>query len=229
MQRTNLNLFSPFAFNPVNSRPSTGTPAGVVNRMLSIGLPPWAAWCTKMNRHAYYRMSGVNTQSFIPTLANKTDIIWMNERVRTRVRTSRNYRYVYKQHQYPYVRTGIHHSDALDHWVQLPMVQAAMYAVEKEGGIDNFITSRSGMELRSRYGERLRRHILVRQKEIKKNFVLDQHGRALANVAVEELKKAKTKQQALRVFRKYGMNPEIVFDRLATRLHRQQSKPAPTA
>eukprot|EP00758_Cryptobia_borreli_P005348 Tbor_TRINITY_DN4856_c0_g1::TRINITY_DN4856_c0_g1_i1::g.1420::m.1420 len=224
LRYTHPRHFSPMPVNPVSSRPAFGPPRGAANRMLSMGLPPWAAWCSKFNRHARYRLSGIDERSFLPKPQHMMDVIYMNERVRERVRTSRSYRYVYKQNQYPQVRTGVHFSDALNHWVQVPMVDAAMYAIEKEGGIDNFITNRSGQELKSTYGERLRRHILVRQKEIKKNYVLEKHSRALAEVIEGELKVAMSnpegsKDRVLLVLDKYGLDRKAFFAKLALELH----------
>ena len=144
MQTTRVALFSPHTVNPITSKPAYGPPKGLINKFVSAGLPPWAAWSSKLNRHAMYRMSGVSERSFLPKPQHQMDAIWMNERVRMRVRTSPINRYVYRQHQYPYVKTGVHFSDTLDHWVQLPMVQSAMIEVEKDGGLDNFIMKGRG-------------------------------------------------------------------------------------
>lgn len=84
---------------------------------------------------------------------------------------------------------GVWHSDILDHWVQIPHVTQAHYAIEKAGGIDNFILSTPGEELKSIYGERLRRNLLVRKKEIEKNFILQKQAEALSERMFEEWKK----------------------------------------
>ena len=75
---------------------------------------------------------------------------------------------------------GVWYSDILDHWVQSSHVTQANYAIERAGGIDNFILGTPGEELKSEYGERLRRNLLVRKREIEKNFVLQKHAEALA-------------------------------------------------
>lgn len=183
-----------------------------------MGLPPWAAWCVRVNRHALYRMSGVADRTFLPKPPQEMDVIWMNERVRERVRTSRQVQNVYRQLKYPYVKTGIHFSDILDHWVQVPMVEAAMFAVEREGGFDNFILSRSGPELRSTYGERMRRHLLVRQKEIKKNFVLDQQANTLAEEMHREVRQATSESELDEVLAKYGVDPDEFKRRVARQI-----------
>ncbi|EPY39938.1 hypothetical protein AGDE_03990, partial [Angomonas deanei] len=151
LKRSSLVLFSTFATNPETARPPHGPPRGLVNRYVSMGLPPWAAWCNKVNRHSLYRMADISPRSFLPKAPHEMDVIWLNERVRERVRTSRQVQNVYRQMKYPYVKTGIHFSDVLDHWVQVPMVEAAMFEVERDGGFDNFILKRPGPELRSTY------------------------------------------------------------------------------
>ncbi|EPY25911.1 39S ribosomal protein L28 [Strigomonas culicis] len=173
-----------------------------------MGLPPWAAWCNRVNRHALYRMADVSPRTFLPKAPQEMDVIWLNERVRERVRTSRQVQHVYRQLKYPYVKTGIHYSDVLDHWVQVPMVEAAMFQVERDGGFDNFILKRSGPELRSTYGERIRRHLLVRQKEIQKNFVLDQQAKTLAGEMYKEISGVQSEAELDKVLVKYGVNAE---------------------
>lgn len=200
--------FSTFAITPETSRAPHGPPRGLVNRYVSMGLPPWAAWCNRVNRHSLYRMADVKPRSFLPKPPQEMDVIWMNERVRERVRTSRQVQNVYRQLKYPFVKTGIHYSDILDHWVQLPMVEAATFAIEREGGFDNFILNSSGPELRSTYGERIRRHLLVRQKEIKKNFVLDQQAKTLSEVVMQEISEAKSEKELDDVLAKYGVDAE---------------------
>ncbi|CCW68128.1 unnamed protein product [Phytomonas sp. Hart1] len=208
LQSSSILRFSTFALNPETSRAPHGPPRGLINRYISMGLPPWAAWCNKVNRYSLYRMADVKPRSFLPKYPQEMDVIWLNERVRERVRTSRQVQHVYRQLKYPYVKTGIHYSDILDHWVQVPMVEAAMFEVEKNGGFDNFILKRSGPELCSTYGERIRRHLLVRQKEIKKNFVLDQHAKALSEAVYKELVKTQNEEELDLVIAKYGVDGE---------------------
>ncbi|RNF06433.1 39S ribosomal protein L28 [Trypanosoma rangeli] len=208
-------LFSTFALNPETSAAPHGPPRGLINRYVSMGLPPWAAWCNKVNRYSLYRMSGVAPRTFLPKAPHEMDVIWLNERVRERVRTSRSVQNVYRQLKYPYVKTGIHYSDVLDHWVQVPMVEAAMFEVEKDGGFDNFILKRSGPELRSTYGERIRRHILVRQKEIQKNFVLAQQAKQLAEVIYEEILPLQDEAAAEAVLAKYGIEKQQFLEEMA--------------
>jgi large subunit ribosomal protein L28 len=218
MRRTECCLFSAFAINPETSSPPHGVPRGVINRVVSMGLPPWAAWCYKMNRYALYRMSDISPKGFLPRAPQEMDVIWLNERVRERVRTSRSVQNVYRQLKYPWVKTGIHYSDALDHWVQLPMVEAAMFEVEKDGGFDNFILKRSGQELQSKYGERVRRHILVRQKEFQKNFVLEQQAQRLREAFVGDLKEVESEESFNAVLEKYGVDKDAMLLKLARRM-----------
>lgn len=227
MRRNSFQRFSAFAVNPETSSAPHGPPRGLVNRFISLGLPPWAAWCNKVSKYSMYRMSDAVDRSFLPKSPETMDVVWLNERVRERVRTSRNVNNVYRQLKYPHVKTGIHHSDILDHWVQLPMVEAAMFEVEKDGGLDNFILKRSGPELKSKYGERLRRHLLVRRAEIQKNFVLQkqaghlaQHMIADCNVAT---KNGGGKEAVENVFEQYGVDRKQFLDGLARRVY-QQSK-----
>lgn len=208
MRATRVRHFSTFAVSPETSRAPHGPPRGLVNRYISMGLPPWAAWCHKVNRHSLYRMSDIAPRSFLPRPIQEMDVIWMNERVRERVRTSRKVQNVYRQLKYPYVKTGIHFSNVLDHWVQVPMVEAAMLQIEKEGGIDAFIINRSGQELKSIYGERLRRHILVREKEIKKNFVLRLQAKALAERIEEDFASLRSEEDLNALCDKYGLDKE---------------------
>lgn len=218
MRRGRVLLFSTFSVAPETARAPHGPPRGLVNKYVSLGLPPWAAWCNKVNRHALYRMSDIAPRSFLPRPAHEMDVIWMNERVRERVRTSRQVQNVYRQLKYPYVRTGIHYSNILDHWVQLPMVEAATLQIEKEGGLDNFILNRSGAELKSTYGERLRRHLLVRQKEIKKNYVLHLQAKALTEVMEKELSDVKNEEEIDAVCDKYGIDKDKLKLEMARRL-----------
>ena len=223
MKATQAALFSTHSVNPLTSKPAFGPPKGLINKFISSGLPPWAAWSSKLNRHAFYRMSGVAERSFLPKPAHEMDAIWMNERVRTRVRTSPANRYVFRQHQYPYVKTGIHFSDTLNHWVQLPMVQSAMLQIEKDGGLDNFILKKSGRDLQSTYGERLRRHLLVRQKEIKKNFVLEKHATALADAIHTEIAAVRGKEAVENILVKYGVSKQAFYSSVALEISRGKS------
>ncbi|KPI85957.1 hypothetical protein ABL78_4959 [Leptomonas seymouri] len=227
LRRSLLLRFSTFALNPEASQAPHGPPRGLLNRYVSMGLPPWAAWCNRVNRHALYRMSDVSPRSFLPKAPQEMDVIWLNERVRERVRTSRQVQHVYRQLKYPYVKTGIHYSDVLDHWVQVPMVEAATFEIEKDGGFDNFILKRSGPELRSTYGERIRRHLLVRQKEIQKNFVLDLQAKTLAEVAHTELKGAASEEALDVVLTKYGMDPNDFKRHLAKQIMEQRKAAIP--
>ncbi|ESS69120.1 39S ribosomal protein L28 [Trypanosoma cruzi] len=215
LQGTGRRLFSTFALNPETTVAPHGPPRGLINRYVSMGLPPWAAWCNKINRHSLYRMSGVAPRTLLPKAPHEMDVIWLNERVRERVRTSRGVQNVYRQLKYPYVKTGIHYSDVLCHWVQVPMVEAAMFEVERDGGFDNFVLKRSGPELRSTYGERVRRHILVRQKEIRKNFVLDQQAKHLADAICGEVLSLRDESAAEAVLAKYGIEKKRFLEELA--------------
>lgn len=138
------------------------------------------------------------------------DAIWHTERVRWRVKSSVTYQYVHNQTRYPMWIRGIWHSDLLDHWVQIPMVKGAMYAIEKDGGIDNFILNRRGENLFSKYGERLRRHLIVRQNEISKNFVLEKHARHLSEMIAQEVREAKTKDDLEAIREKYSLSANFV-------------------
>mmetsp|Transcript_54002 Transcript_54002/g.62076 ORF Transcript_54002/g.62076 Transcript_54002/m.62076 type:complete len:241 (+) Transcript_54002:58-780(+) len=227
LKRTTPTSFSSFLVNPETSSAPHGPPRGLVNRYISLGLPPWAAWCNKVNKYSLYRMSDASPRGFLPKAPQEMDVIWLNERVRERVRTSRNVNNVYRQLKYPHVKTGIHFSDTLDHWVQIPMVEAAMFEIEKDGGFDNFILSRSGMELKSKYGERIRRHILVRQKEIKKNFVLEKQAGFLASHMIDELKTASSKEEVEDVFAQYGVERKRFLSELARRVFQREKEAAP--
>lgn len=226
MRNCRVSLFSAFAVNPETSSAPHGPPRGLVNRYISLGLPPWAAWCNRVNKYSLYRMSNVTERSFLPKQPQEMDVIWLNERVRERVRTSRNVNNVYRQLKYPHVRTGLHHSDILDHWVQLPMVQAAMFEVEKDGGLDNFILKRRGMELKSKYGERLRRHLLVRQREIKKNFVLQKQAVHLAEHIVSDCNNAQSsgKEAVENVFQQYGIDRKQFLNELARKVYEDSKR-----
>lgn len=206
--RSRLVAFSAFPVNMETAKPPHGPPRGLVNRMIGLGLPPWAAWCANMNRYAIYRMSGSKRRALRPKYPQDLDQIWLNETVRERVRVSPRAYHVYRQLVYPWMKVGVWHSDILDHWVQVPHVQAALYSIEADGGIDNFIMKRPGAELQSKYGEKLRRHLLVRQKEIEKNFILDKQAAHLANSIMEDLKTAKGVDELDEVLAKYGISKE---------------------
>lgn len=212
--------YSTFAVNMETQRPATGTPRGHINRMLALGLPPWAAWTRNINdRHAHYRMSGASKLSFLPKYPHEMEHIWLNEQVRERVRSVTDKQKISRELKYPYTLTGVWYSDALDHWIQLPHVKAAQYAIERDGGFDNFVLKRPGPELRSRYGERLRRHILVRQREIEKNFLLQKSAEKLADKIVGESSGDDAPLDA--VLGKYGLDrAEIVRAAQALRQER---------
>lgn len=211
-----VRCYSVFPVNLPTGQPAHGPPRGLLNRMAGLGLPPWAAWCKNVDQYAIYRMGGVtNDRGFLPKHDNEMDGIWMNERVRERVRTTRKVQFLFKQLKYPWMKTGIWYSDTLDHWVQVPHVHAAHFAIEQDGGFDNFILKRTGRELKSRYGERIRRHILVRQREVEKNFVLQEHASKLASVIQEELNKCNSAAQLATVLQKYGLDAGAMRRKLA--------------
>jgi large subunit ribosomal protein L28 len=207
---TQRATYSTFPVNPETSAPAHGAPRGLLNKMAAMGLPPWAAWTKELDDHAKYRLSGIAPRSFLPKHPASLDGIWLNERVRERVRTSPNRQHVFRQLKYPFMRTGVWYSDALNHWVQIPHVAAAQYAIEKDGGFDNFILKRSGRDLKSQYGERIRRHILVRQKEIEKNFLLEKQAQGLAGVIAKELNAAESPEQVDTVLSKYGLRRDLM-------------------
>ena len=223
MRASPLCRFSTFVVNPETSAPPHGPPRGVINRYISMGLPPWAAWCGKVNKHSMYRMSNIAPTGFLPKAPQNMEVIWMNERVRERVRTSRKVHNVYRQLKYPRVRTGVHFSDILNHWVQVPMVEAAMFQVERDGGFDNFILNRPGQELQSKYGERIRRHLLVRQKETQKNFVLQKQAEYLARFMDEDLAKVRSSEELDVVLSKYGVARKDFVNVLAQQVDRQRA------
>ena len=171
------------------ARPPTGAPRGFINRVTSLGLPPYAAWTRNLDAKAMYRMSPAHTWGqYLPKEEHKMENIWLNERVRIKVKSAGDNQYVQKIMKYPYTRTGVWFSDALDHWVQVPHVRGAQFEIEKDGGMDNFILRRGGQELRSVYGERLRRNILGRQREIEKNFLLQKTAERLATKIMKEIR-----------------------------------------
>lgn len=202
--------YSLFNVNLPTGQPPHGPPRGELNKMLSLGLPPWAAWCKNLDQYAMYRLAGVYDNGMLPKHESQVDGIWLNERIRERVRTTRKIQFLVRQMKYPWMKTGVWHSDTLDHWIQVPHVHAAQFDIEKEGGFDNFILNRNGRELKSRYGERIRRHILVRQREIQKNFALQQHASKLAETLEDELAAATSKEQLQQVFARYGINASAV-------------------
>lgn len=224
---TSARYFSTFLANPETSSPPRGPPRGVINRYISLGLPPWAAWCNKVSKYSLYRMSNISPVGFLPKPPQHMDVIWLNERVRERVRTSRKVHNVYRQLKYPRVRTGVHFSDTLNHWVQVPMVESAMFQVERDGGFDNFILKRPGHELQSKYGERIRRHLLVRQKETQKNFVLQKQAEYLSKFLEEDLSKVRSSAELDEVLGKYGVARETFVKMMAKRMLRQRQRPQP--
>jgi hypothetical protein len=227
MRRCVPQRYSTFSVHPETSRPPHGPPKGLINRFVSVGLPPWAAWCQKLSRYSVYRMSETRPRSFIPKYPQEMDIIYLNERVRERVRTSKNVQNVYRQLKYPWTKLGLYHSDILDHWVQLPMVEAATFQVEADGGFDNFILKRTGPELKSKYGERIRRHLLVRQKEIEKNFVLEKQAEHLSSVVAEELVAAAGDDESLeQVLAKYGIEKDSLVQLVAEKVFKASKNAA---
>jgi hypothetical protein len=230
-----VRCFSTFQINMQTARAPTGTPRGLLNKMASLGLPPWAAWTRNLDSNAMYRMSPAHTWgSLMPKEDHKLEGIWHTERVRTRVKSAGDHQFIQKILKYPYMRTGVWFSDSLDHWVQVPHVRGAQYAIEKDGGMDNFILKRGGAELRSVYGERLRRNILGRQREIEKNFMLQKSAEKLADtilaeiqesVVVEEDEKTISDSNAEKidaVLKKYGLSKKGVANQ-AEQLRQQQS------
>lgn len=222
LHTTSISCFSTFAVNMETARPATGATRGLINKMATLGLPPWAAWTRNLTPAAMYRMSPAHTHgSMLPKDEHRLEHIWLNERVRVRVRSASDSQFIQKQLKYPYTRTGVWFSDALDHWIQVPHVRGAQFEIEKDGGMDNFILKRGGAELRSLYGERLRRNILARQREIEKNFLLQKSAEKLADRILGELQEetAGTSSESTSeenaekieaVFRKYGLSKRDV-------------------
>lgn len=222
LRSTTSSRFSTFAVNMETARPPTGTPRGFINRVTSLGLPPYAAWTRNLDAKAMYRMSPAHTWGqYLPKEEQRMENIWLNERVRIKVKSAGDQQYIQKILKYPYTRTGVWFSDALDHWIQVPHVRGAQFEIEKDGGMDNFILKRSGQELRSTYGERLRRNILGRQREIEKNFLLQKTAERLAAKIMKEIREevplsGKNQQQqplsdedgekVEEIFRKYGLS-----------------------
>lgn len=224
MRKTPLRRFSFFDVNMETSKSPHGPPRGIVNKYISLGLPPWAAWVNTYDSHARYRMSATTNHGFLPKQFHEVDGIWLNERVRERVRASRVKTYVSRQLKYPWMRIGVWHSDLLNHWVQIPHVHAAQYAIERDGGFDNFILKRSGSELKSKYGERLRRHLLVRQGEIRKNFILEKHVEALSDHIAKQSHAANSTaalDDVLQAFGVEGGSLRIVNSTLAVKAKRR--------
>ena len=201
---------SEFQINMPTATAPHGTPRGVVNKAISEGLPPYAAWLENITSKQRYEVSGVDPYGFLPRKDGEVDEIWLNERIRMRNKASMNQQKMRKHLVYPWMKVGVWYSETLRHWVQVPHVHAATFEIEKAGGIDNFILSRPGHELNSRYAERLRRHLIVRKKEIEKNAVLKAHAKKLAGVITEELKAAQTAEELRGVCDKYGMAPELL-------------------
>ena len=172
-------IFSRLEVDMPTSAVPRGVERGYVNRLMSLGLPPWAAFGGAPDKRTKYKLCNPHPGVY-PAAPHKLKEIWMYERIRCRVRSSRSFGHAYKQLRQPGMENGVWFSDILDHWVQIPHVPQARYAIEKAGGIDNFILNTPGHELKSIYGERLRRHLLVRKGEIEKNFVLEKTAEALA-------------------------------------------------
>eukprot|EP00759_Apiculatamorpha_spiralis_P046542 PhF_6_TR4286/c0_g1_i1/m.5787 len=187
LKRCCPRFFSTFETNMSTSSPPHGPPRGFVNRYVSMGLPPWAAYSNNNSRRAIYQLTNPHPGVY-PCAPHKLKEIWMYERIRVRVRASRTYNHIFKQLKHPQMEIGVWYSDILDHWIQIPHVMAAKYVIEKRGGIDNFILGTNGEELKSTYGEKLRRNLLVRKKEIEKNFVLQKQAEALAEQMYAEYK-----------------------------------------
>ncbi|KNH09269.1 39S ribosomal protein L28 mitochondrial [Perkinsela sp. CCAP 1560/4] len=178
IQRTRLACAVLEGDMPTSAAPR-GVERGYVNRLMSMGLPPWAAFGGALSRRTTYKMCNPHPGVY-PTHPHKLKEIWMYERIRCRVQSSRSLGHSFKKLKHPGMEIGVWFSDILDHWVQIPHVPQARYAIEKAGGIDNFILNTPGGELKSIYGERLRRHLLVRKGEIEKNFILEKTAQALA-------------------------------------------------
>ena len=184
--------------------PTSAVPRGVergyVNRLMSLGLPPWAAFGGAVDKRTRYKLCNPHPGVY-PTAPHKLKEIWMYERIRCRVRSTRSLGHSYKQLRHPGMEVGVWFSDILDHWVQIPHVPQARYAIEKAGGIDNFILSTPGNELKSTYGERLRRHLLARKGEIEKNFILEKSARSLADAMYAQWKSDPS------LLHEYGIHP----------------------
>uniref|UniRef100_A0A7S1M314 39S ribosomal protein L28, mitochondrial n=1 Tax=Neobodo designis TaxID=312471 RepID=A0A7S1M314_NEODS len=201
---------SEFHINMPTATAPHGNPRGIVNQAVSQGLPPYAAWLQNITSKQRYEVSGVDPYGFLPRKDGEVDEIWLDERIRMRTFATTDQQKMRKKLIYPWMKVGVWYSETLRHWVQVPHVEAAQYEIEKDGGIDNFILKRPSHALNSRYAERLRRHLLVRRKEIEKNAVLKSHAQKLAGVIVEELKAAATAEELRAVCDKYGLAPEIL-------------------
>lgn len=209
-----LRRFSNFAVSPETVAPPHGQPRGRINELAGLGLPPWAAWSRNTDRESVYRMLNVKPTWILPRRPTEMDQVWENERIQERYRTSGTFKHCFRQLKHPYMTTGVWYSDVLDHWIQIPHVSAATLSIERAGGLDNYILSRPGERLMSRYGERLRRHIIARQKEIQKNFVLEMQSQHLGSVVAAELGACKDAESARAVVAKYGLSPAF-FAKLA--------------
>lgn len=207
---TARRAYASFSVNMETSAPPHGTPRGIVNRAIAQGLPPYAAWLTHISNKQRYEMANVDDQGFRPKNPAYTEQIWGNEKVRMRVRASANFYMVNYRLNYPWMRTGVWYSDALDNWVQVPHVQGVVYDIEREGGFDEYIMRRPGYELQSLYAERLRRNIIARRKETRKNFILKKHAQAMADAMEKEFDAATTPEELFAVCDKYGVRRSVV-------------------
>ena len=211
LQLQQRRLHSNFPVNMETSRPPHGEPRGLLNKVQSIGLPPWAAWVEHLDKGALYRMSGVEGNGFNAKPDEEIDGIWMDEKIKLRTLASKD-NWIYRKTVYPHMMKNMSwYSGLLGHWVQIPHVRKAMYHMEREGGFDNFILNRGGRELRSRYGERIRRHLLVRRAEMRKNFILERHATAVARAMKTDLENAQNPAELKEVMRKWGLNQSFLL------------------
>ena len=195
------------------SRPPHGEPRGLMNQVQSMGLPPWAAWVDDLqgdNGHlkkaALYRMSGVEDTGVRHKPDHQMDAVWMDEKIRMRTKITKD-GYAKRSLIYPrMMKDTAWHSQLLDHWVQLPHVQKAVFHMEREGGFDNFILNRGGRQLQSRYAERMRRHLLVRRAELRKNFILERHAVEVARTMRADINDARSTDEMKAVLRKWGLD-----------------------
>lgn len=201
---------SEFQVNMPTSTAPHGEPRGIVNRAISQGLPPYAAWLERLDAKKRYEVSGVDPYGFLPKKDGAVDGIYLNERIRMRVKADKELSKISRMLKYPYLRSGKWYSDTLRHWVQVPQVQEAAYEIEKDGGFDNFILKRRAHELNSRFAERLRRNLLARRGEIQKNAVTKHHAKKLSRVIIAELQKATTAEELQAVCDKYGFSRTIL-------------------
>lgn len=205
-----MRTYSDFQVNMPTSTAPHGVPRGTVNKAIAQGLPPYAAWLERLDAKHRYDVSGVDPYGFLPKEPGQLDKMWGNERIRIRTHATKDHSRIYKRLKYPWMKTGLWYSETLRHWVQVPHVKSLGYEIEKEGGFDNFILRRPAHVLNSRYAERIRRHLLVRTKEIEKNALLKSHAMKLADLVVAELQAATTAEQLHAVCDKYGFAPSLL-------------------